>query len=126
MAKRKTPSEARVDLLEKSPTVQAAAKQARKPVKEVAKGIEARERRNAAILSEPSEESIPVETPQPKPEPPSLPSHISVNQAAKRLGRSHSATYGLILKGALKSIRIGDSIRVVESSVNDIVNSANS
>lgn len=42
---------------------------------------------------------------------------ISVGEAARRLGIGRTACYALVLKGELKSVKIGRSRRVVVSSL---------
>lgn len=44
---------------------------------------------------------------------------ISVGEAARRLGIGRTAAYALVLKGELKSVKLGRSRRVVVSSLEE-------
>lgn len=57
-------------------------------------------------------------TTQPQPEPLVL---VTVEEAARRLSIGRTATYMLVLKGELQSVKIGRTRRVVVASIDDYV-----
>ncbi|HEU5328648.1 MAG TPA: excisionase family DNA-binding protein [Thermomicrobiales bacterium] len=57
-------------------------------------------------------------TTQLQPEPPVL---VTVEEAARRLSIGRTATYMLVLKGELQSVKIGRTRRVVVASIDDYV-----
>lgn len=54
----------------------------------------------------------------PRPEPPVL---VTVEEAARRLSIGRTATYMLVLKGELQSVKIGRTRRVVVTSITDYI-----
>lgn len=56
--------------------------------------------------------------PEPQPKPPVL---VTVEEAARRLSIGRTATYMLVLKGELQSVKIGRTRRVVVASLDDYV-----
>ena len=57
-------------------------------------------------------------TTQLRPEPPVL---VTVEEAARRLSIGRTATYMLVLRGELESVKIGRTRRVVVASIDDYV-----
>ena len=57
-------------------------------------------------------------TTQLQPEPPVL---VTVEEAARRLSIGRTATYMLVRKGELQSVKIGRTRRVVVASIDDYV-----
>ena len=57
-------------------------------------------------------------TTQSQPEPPVL---VTVEEAARRLSIGRTATYMLVLRGELQSVKIGRTRRVVVASIDDYV-----
>lgn len=57
-------------------------------------------------------------TTQSQPEPPVL---VTVEEAARRLSIGRTATYMLVLRGELESVKIGRTRRVVVASIDDYV-----
>ena len=57
-------------------------------------------------------------TTQSRPEPPVL---VTVEEAARRLSIGRTATYMLVLRGELESVKIGRTRRVVVASIDDYV-----
>ena len=55
---------------------------------------------------------------QSQPEPPVL---VTVEEAARRLSIGRTATYMLVLRGELESVKIGRTRRVVVTSIDDYV-----
>lgn len=54
----------------------------------------------------------------PRPEPPVL---VTVEEVARRLSIGRTATYMLVLKGELQSVKIGRTRRVVVTSITDYI-----
>lgn len=100
-----------------SPAVVRAAKRLKRPPKEISDAVKARRDRVREVSTPPR---LPRFDP---PKPPEIPDHISVLRAAKRLKRSHAAVSGMIARGEIATIMVGSKRRVVESSVDKIINS---
>lgn len=54
-------------------------------------------------------------------QPQSEPLLVTVEEAARRLSIGRTATYLLVLKGELQSVKIGRTRRVVVASLNDYI-----